>query len=66
MNDYKALRKACIEHDITPSDLAIRVGMSKAAMSNVLTGKRPFKLCEIKKIVECLNLEADRIPEYFF
>lgn len=60
------LRIAMIRAGVTPSVLAEKTGMSRQNLSNKMTGKREFKLSEIKKIASALNLSSESIDLIFF
>jgi len=57
---------AMVRADITPAILAERIGMTRQCLSNKMTGKRDFKLSEIRKIVDTLNLSPASIDLIFF
>lgn len=57
---------ALVRADITFAELAERIGITRQSMSNKMLGKREFKLSEIRKIAEALNLTSESIDIIFF
>lgn len=63
---FKSLRARIMELDYNLSDIARILNISEAAFSRKITGKNDFKASEIEKIVNLLQIPADRIDEFFF
>ena len=47
------------------ADLAEYLGISAPALSQKLAGKVPIKLLECYRILEFLNVDPKRLPEFF-
>lgn len=58
------LRGKIVERGLTQQKLAEKVGLSPNSLSRKLSGERDFRLCEMVRICEVLNIE-DPYP-YFF
>ena len=50
----------------TREELAKQLGIAKKTLDNKLCGQTEFTLAEIRKIVNILNLDANKIAEVFF
>lgn len=57
---------ALVRADMSLSELAEKIGMTRQNLSNKMLGKRDFKLSEIQKIADVLNLSEEGIGLIFF
>lgn len=64
--DYSLLREKIAAMYRTQANFAKAMGLSKASMSLKLNGKVKWKLDEIARICELLDMPATAIPIYFF
>lgn len=62
--NYNLLRGKIVEKGLTQACLAERIGISKNSMSRKLLGKRDFKLFEVSKI--CNVLDINNPEDIFF
>ena len=60
------LRGKIVEHYGTMTAYAKALGMTKAQLSNRLTGKTDFTLSDILKSMQLLNLSNSEVIECFF
>lgn len=58
------IRGKIVEAGLTQGELALKIGISSNSLSRKLTGKREFRLDEVCKICEALNI--DNPAPYFF
>jgi len=66
---YKPLRKiigAMRENNITQENIARQLNMSISTFNQKLNGVADFKLTELRKIAEILDIQEDKYYEYFF
>lgn len=61
----KELKIASIRNDVSYEELASKIGISKSSFYKCLQ-KSNFKLSEIYKIAEILNLTSEDIKKIFF
>lgn len=62
----KEFRVALVRAEISQNELADRIGISRQSLSQKTNGKRDFKLSEIRKISEVLDLSSDDVNVIFF
>lgn len=66
---YKPLRKiigTMRENNIIQEELAERLNMSISTLNQKLNGNADFKLTELRKIAEILEIPEEKYFEYFF
>lgn len=56
-----AVRKLCDEQGISQNELARRMGVSNAHMSNVLNGKREAKVSLLKRMCQEFGKKAEEL-----
>ena len=59
--NVEAIRKSCKEADISQNELARRVGVSYANMSNIMNGKRDPRVETLKGMCRELNKKAEEL-----
>lgn len=64
--NVKEFRVALLRAELSQTELADRIGMSRQGLSLKANGKREFKLSEIKKISEALGLTSEDVDVIFF
>ena len=64
--DYSLLLGRIKERGYTQKSLAEAVGISEGQFCAKLNGKFPFKQTEINRICDTLQIEGDKIGEFFF
>lgn len=64
--DYSLLREKIAAKYRTQANFARAMGLSKASMSLKLNGKVKWKLDEIARVCQLLDMPATAIPTYFF
>lgn len=64
--DFNKLRGKIKEYLGNEQLYAQKLGLSTSAISMKLNNKIPFSFDEIDRTVELLNIEHDKIYEYFF
>lgn len=57
----KAIRSMCKEHGISQNELARRMGVSVAHMSNIVNGKRDAKVELLKKMCDEFGKKAEEL-----
>lgn len=55
--NYKLLKIKMLEKDVTQTVLADKIGISPQSLSRKMLGKREFKVSEIIKICDYLNID---------
>ena len=66
MFDFKALNIRIINEFGTQAAFADAMGLSERTISLKLNNKIPWKLTEIVKAAELMNIGTKDIPHYFF
>lgn len=61
-----ALRQKLLEKHVRVKDLKAILGISNSALQRKLSGKNEFSRCEVKKIIEYLELQNDEAMFIFF
>ena len=64
--DYSLLRGRIKQCCGTEGEFALRIGRSRNYISNVFLNKSIFSQDDIKRAADVLEIEADKIGEYFF
>ena len=64
--NYSKLRGRIIEKFETQSRFAVAMGWSERTLSLKLCGSVPWKQTDIARAIECLGLNEEDIPLYFF
>ena len=62
---FEALRRLILAHYNTMADFASDMSFSNATLSNKLNNKTPWRLGDINKTCELLNIPKSDIPLYF-
>lgn len=60
------LKAVLAEKNLRAKDLAHDIGIPASALSLRLSGKREFRVSEIKKIIDVLQLTGEQILAIFF
>ena len=63
---HKRLRIRMIEMEVTQFELARQAGLSAAAMSARMNGKKPFHADEMETIWQMLHIPPEEYYLYFF
>ena len=66
MFDYSKLKGRMREKGVTQEEIADSIGMNKSTLSLKLNNQFPFVQDEINKLINILDIPADRIKDYFF
>lgn len=66
MTDTKELKIALLRSDMTASELADAIGISRVSLSYKMNNLRQFTVPEISKIAEVLNLSVSDKDRIFF
>ena len=66
MFDFSALIGKFTEAGFTRQTFAKELGISKNSMTNKLSGNYPFKVDEIAKACDVLDISSGEIGRYFF
>lgn len=61
----RKLRAAMMLHGVKQEDLARRWNKSRSYISDRLTEKQVFNICEAYDLCRLLEIPLDRLPEYF-
>lgn len=61
-----ALRQKLLEKHVRVKDLKVVLGISNSALQRKLSGKTEFSRCEVKKIIDYLELQNDEAMFIFF
>lgn len=61
-----ALRQKLLEKHARVKDLKVVLGISNSALQRKLSGKTEFSRCEVKKIIDYLELQNDEAMFIFF
>lgn len=64
--DYSKLKGRIVEVFNTQEAFAVAMGISTKALSQKMTGKRPWKQAEMQLAMLLLKESEDKIPQYFF
>lgn len=59
--DGNAIRRIRKERDITPADLAARVGIRRQSLYNIELGNKPAGLAVLVRIARELGVQVDRV-----
>ena len=60
------LKGKIIEEGYTISSLAEKVGMNRNTLANKLEGRTAFDITEIYTLVDILNINPEKVNQYFF
>ena len=60
------LKAVMAEQGMNAKQLAHKLDMAESALSLRMTGRREFRVCEIKKIIKILKLTYAQIVAIFF
>lgn len=66
MENRNLLEARLKEKELTPEQLSKKIGLSYTSLNQRLNGRTDFKLGEIKKIRQVLELSIDQMVEIFF
>ena len=66
MTDTKSLREWIKKSGYKLSFLANEMGLSRAGLQNKIDNKREFKISEVKKLCEVLDIRVDERDRIFF
>lgn len=61
----KALRHRMVDYELSPSQLADKIGMTPAYVKHVLDGKRTLTLGVADKIQDALEIPNEKFGYYF-
>ena len=61
-----ALRQKLLEKHVRVKDLKVVLGISNSSLQRKLSGKTEFSRCEVKKIIDYLELQNDEAMFIFF
>ena len=64
--DYTLLVDRMKEYGYTQLTLADRIGIVRASLNMKLNGKRAFKIWEIARICDILDIPTEEIGRFFF
>lgn len=60
------LKAVLAEKNLKAKDLAQMLGMAESALSLRMSGKREFRVEEIRAIIDCLGLSGEQTLSIFF
>lgn len=64
--NYSKLRGRMAEKGVTQRELAKNIGMESVTLSKSLTGLRLFRVNEVDRIAEVLDIQPAEMGDYFF